>query len=71
MPVTAAPSDETSLMRREEIYVYFSWGMRKTVYTVWRSFRFMRAIWKPYSKSDTKVFFMLDWKITVGNTGRG
>ena len=24
MPVTAAPNEETSLMRREEMYVYFS-----------------------------------------------
>ena len=52
-PSTAAPSDETSLMRREEMYVYFSCGMRKTVSTVWRSLRFMSAIWNSYSKSDT------------------
>ena len=43
----------TSLMRREEMYVYCSCGIMNTVSTVWRSLRFMSAIWNSYSKSET------------------
>ncbi len=47
------PKLATSLMSRDEMYVYFSWGIRKTVSVVGRSLRFMSAIWNSYSKSET------------------
>src|SRR5207302_2892565 len=53
MPATDVPKLATSLIRREEMYVYFSWGIKKTVSTVLRSFRFISAIWNSYSKSET------------------
>src|SRR5207245_2625570 len=53
IPVTDVPKPATSLMRREEMYVYFSCGMRNTVSTVDRSLRFISAIWNSYSKSET------------------
>src|SRR6185503_13783466 len=53
MPATEVPKLATSLMSRDEMYVYFSWGIRKTVSAVGRSLRFMSAIWNSYSKSDT------------------
>src|SRR5262245_3759994 len=52
-PATDVPKLATSLIRRDEMYVYFSCGIKKTVSTVLRSFRFISAIWNSYSKSDT------------------
>src|SRR5689334_13102581 len=53
MPATDVPKLATSLMRRDEMYVYRSCGIRNTVSTVDGSLRFMSAIWNSYSKSDT------------------
>src|SRR5881396_965025 len=53
IPATDVPKLATSLINLDEMYVYFSCGMRNTVSTVDRSLRFMSAIWNSYSKSDT------------------
>src|SRR5262249_24801304 len=53
MPATDVPKLATSLMSRDEMYVYLSCGIRNTVSTLERSLRFMSAIWNSYSKSDT------------------
>src|SRR5262245_60447832 len=53
MPATDVPKLATSLIRRDEMYVYFSCGIKNTVSTVLRSLRFISAIWNSYSKSDT------------------
>ena len=52
-PCTRPPSEKTSLISRELMYVYCSAGIMKTVSILPFSRRFISAIWNSYSKSDT------------------